>query len=217
MEKRITLNQLIERLNGFAETYGNWEVAALGAAGVNDELIHLINLEKVNESGCVERENLGISYNAQDIFNYNHGIKSISLLSLDEFRLYESFIPKVDDSWFLKDPGDNPYFVCEIDEKSKIHTTCYHSCQLVGTRPALILKRSFYEAIDIENINMFKAGAKINVGNYKFTILNVDENNILALCDEIIGHRRFDPDTNEWNKSELKRWLETEGVQKIIK
>ena len=32
----------------------------------------------------------------------------------------------------------------------------------------------------------------------------------LYLCDQIVAHMRFDPRSNEWNGSELQRWLNCE-------
>jgi hypothetical protein len=58
-------------------------------------------------------------------------------------------------------------------------------------------------------------GSKIEYGKYTWSVFKTKDGDIYALCDEIIAKRRFDEKTNIWEKSELKTWLEVEGLKLI--
>jgi hypothetical protein len=48
-----------------------------------------------------------------------------------------------------------------------------------------------------------------------WTILEIKNNSFSALCTETIAKHQYDSETNIWEKSGLKTWLETEGLQLI--
>ena len=53
-------------------------------------------------------------------------------------------------------------------------------------------------------ISNLEIGDKLTLFGYHWTVV-LDG---LALCNTGIGQRRFDPESNDWETSELKEWLE---------
>lgn len=143
-------------------------------------------------------------------------VKEITLLSTEDYEKYEPIIPVIrDDRWWLRSPSydqDRAVFVLTNGSIHKLGYGVYYCDSAV--RPALILE------LEVSN-NLFwykperLVGTKIKYGNYKWTILDADFGELYVLCDELIARHRFDPKSNDWDKSELKQWLETEGMKLI--
>ena len=133
---------------------------------------------------------------------------TITLLTSEEYSKFESIIPRVTfDWWWLKDayPADNHAVRC-VDEDGAL---LYIDCNIVnGVRPAL--------RMPLSNHLSLKPGDKLRIGSKSFTILSWEKDNVFALCDEIIIVLRFDPIDNEWDCSEIKEWLETDGLRLIF-
>lgn len=137
---------------------------------------------------------------------------SLTLLTEREFKKHKRIIKALPECWWLRTFVDNSYFVCGI-QKNKIHDFCSITVP-EGVRPAVRFVTKPHKS--------YKRGKKINIGNYIWTILEVDpfyENGdiiIFALCDDIIAKRKFDAVNNYWHTSELKQWIETDGLNLIF-
>ena len=131
----------------------------------------------------------------------------ITLLSLEEYTKYKDIIPLInDDWWWLKDDlFESDRAVLCISDFGVLCNDCVYDN---GVRPVL--------KTNLSNLNSLNPGNHIRIGSKSFTILSWDEFELVALCDELIATRQFDPDNNEWETSELKQWLETEGLKLIF-
>ena len=130
----------------------------------------------------------------------------ITLLSLEEYTKYKDIIPLIKDPWWwLKDSDIEALVHGVCDDGSLCGSICNFNS---GVRPAL--------KIHLSNSKNLKSGDKIRLGSKDFTVLSWEESELFALCDEFIAIRKFDSCTNEWKSSELKQWLETEGVKLIF-
>jgi hypothetical protein len=140
-------------------------------------------------------------------------LKKITLLSQAEYVMRESIIPKVPWWWWLKTPHlefDNCVHVVFDDALD------YNTCDFEhgGVRPLCVFALSFADAVYWHKSDKI-IGSKIKFGKYKWTILSVNNDTMCALCDDVITNHRFDENTNVWEISELKQWLETEGLNLI--
>jgi hypothetical protein len=139
-------------------------------------------------------------------------LKEITLPSEKEYTEYKSLIPAVDHwYWWLKTiypDHDNCVYVVKGGS-----LTYGDVCGLAGgVRPLCIFS---IEPTDSEFWSKPKKliGSKRRYGMRDWTVLDVKDNELYILCDEVITGRCFDHDTNVWEHSELRQWLETEGLK----
>lgn len=132
----------------------------------------------------------------------------ITLLTSEEYTKYKHIIPLIqDDWWWLNEsvPDFEPIVCCVCYDG----TLCGCFCDSqYGVRPVL--------KMNIPNHKSLHAGHKIQLGSKMFTILVWNDSELIALCDEFIAIRKFDSNSNEWETSELKQWLKTEGLKLIF-
>jgi hypothetical protein len=139
-------------------------------------------------------------------------LKEITLLSKEEYRKHKSIIPEVNRWWWLKTP-EYDSCVCTVDfagffDKSR----CWLANRAV--RPAGIFELDVSDSLfwhKSENL----IGSKIKYGKYSWMILNAERGCLFTLCDDIVAYHCFDERTNDWDSSELKAWLWTEGLKLI--
>ena len=132
----------------------------------------------------------------------------ITLLTSEEYEQYKDIIPLIDsDWWWLKDAYPRSSYVlhCVNHEGSGDITGCGGNG---GVRPAL--------HINLTNQKSLNLGDHIRIGSKSFTVLSWENEELFALCDECIAIRRFASLNNDWESSELKQWLETEGIKLIF-
>jgi hypothetical protein len=140
-------------------------------------------------------------------------IKTITLLSEEEYEKHRTIIPETS-WWWLKTPHHSAdVHVRVVDKYGEIFTYhCRYSWN--GVRPVVVLELStsdFAFWCKPETL----VGSKIEYGKYKWTVLDANSGTIYALCDELITTLPFDAETNVWKESELKAWLETEGLKLV--
>lgn len=132
----------------------------------------------------------------------------ITLLTLEEYNNFKNIIPLINsDWWWLKDtyPGYSRSVHCVGSRGTLNDFDCNNDG---GVRPVL--------KMNLSNLKSLNSGDKIRIGSKSFTILSWDEFELVALCDEFIATRMFDPGSNEWETSELKQWLKNEGLKLIF-
>lgn len=128
-------------------------------------------------------------------------VAEITLLSVEEYRCYKSLIPYIEEDWWLRSPGSYSYYATSIDSHGAVYEGgSYVDYAFIGVRPVL--------NISISNSSEFFKGDSIEIFNKTWTVLDVKEDQIYILADKIIAQRRFDKESNDWEKSELKTWLE---------
>ena len=146
-------------------------------------------------------------------------IKTITLLSAEEYEKCKTIIPQTS-WWWLKTPYLNdkvPYF----DDNDCVRVVFdnvldYNACDFnhAGVRPVGIFNIELTSPMFWHKSEAL-IGTKMQYGNYNWTIFNIQNGELYALCDKNIAKRRFDSTSNVWESSELKTWLETEGVKLI--
>lgn len=142
-------------------------------------------------------------------------LREITLLTKEEYERYRSAIPVVDDSWWLRSPGYTRLRIAAVDNVGNVNEHgCYIDYTYATVRPALRL-----DLEPSDNLFWYKPerliGTKIKYGNHQWTVLNLEPGSIYALCDTVVSSGRFDGKSNDWDTSELKQWLETEGLKLI--
>lgn len=122
-------------------------------------------------------------------------ITGITLLSREEAEALPVEMRTKGNRWWLRSPykrhGDGAGFV-------GLRGILNYSgvvIEYVGVSPALILNP--------ESSNLVP-GDRFRLWGYNWTMITEDK----ALCDKWIAERRFDAKSNDWEKSELKAWLE---------
>ena len=141
-------------------------------------------------------------------------LEKITLLSLEEYTKNEKIIPVIEEYWWLRTPGDN-FNACYVYPNGNADACGFHVyLETISVRPALKLNLEFDDPLYWHRTKTL-VGAKIKYGKYTWTILNTKNGELYALCDEVISKHYFDEETNIWEESELKHWLETEGLKLI--
>ena len=141
-------------------------------------------------------------------------VKGITLLSIEEHRKYKPIIPLIEDWWWLRSPGYYQNYVAFVDIFGDV---CEYGNGVYidnAVRPALKLNLEISDTLFWYKPEKL-IGTKIEYGNYRWTVLDTSLGELYVLCDSIIARRRFDPESNNWATSELKQWLETEGLKLI--
>lgn len=131
----------------------------------------------------------------------------ITLLSKEEYSQYKNIIPKITEPWWLRSPGYSSYSANNVDSGGYLGSSDNVN-NTKGIRPALHM--------NLVNLKSLSAGDKIRVGSKSFTILSWEGDEVFVLCDEFIATHRFGFNSNQWETSELKQWLETEGMKFIF-
>jgi hypothetical protein len=141
-------------------------------------------------------------------------IKKISILSKEECEKYWELIPYIDTAWWLRTPCDNSCIGVRVIDLSGHLSNFICGYDRVGVRPAC-----WFE-IDLADPAFWRrklVGTKIQFGNYIWTVLDINDNEVFALCDKSIANRCFDSENNLWESSKLKNWLEVESLKILNK
>lgn len=119
----------------------------------------------------------------------------ITLLSIEEYETLCERIPHLNCWWWLRSPGYDQRRATYVYGGNDIVYGDYVDNDSYAVRPAL---KSDWIFKDIE------IGSKINAYGNTWTVIS-DE---LALSDYIINFRRFDGESNNYEESEIKQYLE---------
>ena len=141
-------------------------------------------------------------------------IRDIELLSFEKYQKYAHLIPDASCSWWLCTPGYHPENVFFVSPRGTAygHALCYNSH--IGIRPFCIFNLELADSLFWCKPKVL-AGSKIKYGKYSWTVLDVQNGKLYALCDGLITKRRFDEKVNIWEESELRVWLKTKGLKSI--
>ena len=141
-------------------------------------------------------------------------LEKITLLSRNEFKRYQPLIPKTTQWWWLKTALDgHKRCVHIIDNCGDLYISGCGS-SLGGVRPLCILRAELSDTVFWYKSERI-VGTNIKHGNCMWTVLDIENSEIYALCDKLISKRCFDADTNDWETSELRIWLKTIGLMRI--
>ena len=118
----------------------------------------------------------------------------ITLLTVEEYRKYKSAVPNIEDWWWLRSPGnadDRAAYVCPKGAVLSRGDGIRSDDDAV--RPAL---KSDEIILDVGE-------QFIALGN-RWTVIGKG----VAISNGVVATHRYDSDSNVWETSELKEWLE---------
>ena len=117
----------------------------------------------------------------------------ITLLTKEEYERYKERIPLVRDVWWLRSPGHYDDRASIVLDDGYVNINGYSvDYFLVAVRPAL----------KSELLTLPIGTAFIALGNRWIV---VDDG--VAISQDVITHRRYDAESNNWETSELREWL----------
>lgn len=134
-------------------------------------------------------------------------IKGITLLSIEEYKACKEHIKHTSPSWWLRSPGLNCLRAAVVFSFGDIYNSGDFIYVPFGVRPVL--------EINLKTSNL-QIGDEIELMNCRWTVIS----NKLILCNEIIAKRPFRKDwrtdnANDYNKSDIKQWLEDWFTEKV--
>ena len=133
-------------------------------------------------------------------------ITDVTLLTTEEAEALPVKMKAIGKWWWLRSPGRSQDFAAFVDYDGALYD--YYSVNIsdVGVRPALKIESTDLMVDD-----------KFELAGQQWTVINEDT----ALCDNIVGkaHFRKDwkaPDANDYEASDIKKWLENWVIEKGI-
>ena len=144
-------------------------------------------------------------------------IEEIRLLTDREYGKYRSLIPDLTVTWWLQSTYDDACArFCYTDFPRSVCVNRDGDGVKHSVRPVIKIKLDgaarrlpgFAESI---------VGLVFYYGKYTWIVLDYNpiDNTIFALCNTTIGKRTFVAESQVWDNSDLKVWLETDGIKKI--
>jgi hypothetical protein len=122
------------------------------------------------------------------------GVYEITLLTAEEYERYEPKIPTINDRWWLRSPGSGQLYAKYVSDAGGVP----NYGDRVNTDDGAVRPALKSEIIDLPIGERF-----IALGN-RWTVIDTG----LAISNESVAHRRFDCESNDWETSELRAWLE---------
>lgn len=137
------------------------------------------------------------------------GEYEITLLTKEEYQKYNGMhrIPAVNESWWLRSPGHDQGYVSFAHSGGDLFYFSggvssygyYVCCDFCAVRPALKSK-----VLNLSVGTMFAA-----IGN---TWIMIDDH--FAISVDVVSHQKYDDNTNTWETSYLKSWLENWAIDR---
>ena len=118
----------------------------------------------------------------------------ITLLTVEEYRKYKSAVPNIEDWWWLRSPG------CD---DSRAAYVCPKGAVLSRGDGIRSDDDAVRPALKSDEIILAVGEQFIALGN-RWTVIGPG----VAISNGIIATRRYDSESNVWETSELKAWLE---------
>ena len=131
-------------------------------------------------------------------------IDEVFLLSADEWERAKEIepVPKHTGWWWVRSPGNNTYLAADVRNVGSVSIRGYYiDDDSVAVRPAF----------KIRNL-ITKTGEKVFVSNTLCTV--IDTNAVLS--DSGICLHRFDPCTNDYEKSEIKAFINSDEFKRML-
>lgn len=141
-------------------------------------------------------------------------VKEITLLSKKEYKEHKNIIPVINDCWWLKDPGDTDEMAACVSGNT-LNEKGYWVNIGYKIRPALYLET---EPVDSEfwSTSQSLIGSVIQYGKYNWTVLSACDNVLFVLCNTVVDACRFSYSDNNWEKSDVKWYLENDILKLIL-
>lgn len=142
----------------------------------------------------------------------NCEILSVSLLSIEDYKKYKRRIDKLVKKplfWWLKSAGNNPKSVLCIENDNNKNKVIERPCNFSSSvRPVLTIKTD----------RKIPAGHIVAICGHDCTVIDTFEETSFVIFNEpLYDYFSFDNNSNKWEESELKRYLEETLMQDIKK
>ena len=123
-------------------------------------------------------------------------VNEITLLSIDEYKKSKQNISLIKDvAWWLRSPGYHNFTAAFVEVNGDVNESGYNvAIDYPAVRPVLKL----LGASDL----LIKE--KLDLAGHTWTVIS--EN--LALCDDILGWTCFSNDTNAYETSDIKKYID---------
>ena len=123
----------------------------------------------------------------------------VRLLTAEEYEIYKDKIPELNCSWWLGDPAYSAAVKAVDNDKSR---TWYYPG--VNLSPPAVRPVIDVSAVDLLHMRYYDGlNTMIHCG-----IIWKQLKDDLYIAEVPIGFRRFDPESSDYDKSEIKEWLE---------
>ena len=131
-------------------------------------------------------------------------VKDVMLLSKEEYSEFKENIPKIFCWWWLRSPGTHSYDAAYVRHDGAVYSYGHYVISApVCVRPALIG--------DFKSSNL-KIKDKFWYKNYIYTVISDD----MAICDFTVGKTYFDEMSNNYETSNIKKWVDNWAVKNGI-
>ena len=136
-------------------------------------------------------------------FEIGYEDDKIFLMSIDEYKFYKNRIPTLKTYWWLRSPGSDQYNAALVNFDGFV---LYDGLYVYGVdnciRPVIkLLRDSEYSSVDI--------GSKITFHNHRFIIIDFDDDYIYAISISGLWYAHYDKDSNDYEDSYIRKWLNT--------
>lgn len=129
-------------------------------------------------------------------------VDEITLLSIEETNSIDKKILDCGEWWWLRSPGYYPLNAAIVYQDGSIYEFGYYACiDFINVRPAFKI-----------NTLESKIGESVRIGKTWCTVVNTD----LVLADCPICKHEFDSKSNEWETSELKKFINSEEFISLL-
>ena len=129
-------------------------------------------------------------------------VKEITLLTIERAERLPRELLACGEWWWLRSPGSIQYDAAIVATDGSV----YHggddvSNDLDCVRPAFVIPGLDSKIYD-----------QVHVGGCVCTVVDKD----LVLADDVVCYHRFDAKSNDWNKSELKAFIESDEFKRMF-
>ena len=131
-------------------------------------------------------------------------IREITLLSLEDYERNHYIIPTSDNWWWLKSGSPFRRNVAYVFIDGDAYAQGYKVTSCADIRPLIY--------IDNEKSKDLVPGSVVKIGKYTATVLS-DRS---CLIDYGVCRRRFDSDYNDYERSEIKKYLQTDEFMNML-
>lgn len=138
-------------------------------------------------------------------------VTGITLLSIEEYKAAKKYIPLIKGWWWLRSPGFLSSLAAYVDSDGCVdtHGDSVHWTNYV-VRPALLIS-------NLDSFNLKPGDKIIDFCRFDWTVISGN----MVLCDTGVGTHCFRedwqaPDANDYEKSDVKRWLEDWAKERRI-
>ena len=136
-------------------------------------------------------------------FEIGYEDDKIFLMNIDEYKFYKNRIPSLKTYWWLRSPGYYQNYAANVYGDGSVNYLgdfVYFGPYCI--RPVIKLLRDLeYSSVDI--------GSKITFHSHRFIIIDFDDDYIYAISISGLWYAHYDKDSNDYEDSYIRKWLNT--------